>query len=156
MFFTKWLHLKEKRGKKIVQILTFSWSQWPLRRREQTPSGAVELLSPFSCFYLELVRAYPLKVPDFVLLCLSGLRLNLDMLAAYVGQPKTLRQSDWLDIPVVEEWFEHLAERKGKKKGLLFSKKPIQAFSMRLMCVFRVNYIGRCIAAGELVMKDCW
>lgn len=33
---------------------------------EQTPSGAAELLSPFSCFYLEPLRAYPLKVLDFV------------------------------------------------------------------------------------------
>lgn len=75
MFFTKLLHWKEKREKiwsNFSQILALWRCGRPLRPREQTPSGAAEPLLPFSCFYLELVRAYPLKVLDFVLLCLSS------------------------------------------------------------------------------------
>lgn len=75
MFFTKLLHWKEKREKiwsYFSQILALCRYGRPLRPREPTPSGAAELLLPFSCFYLELVQAYPLKVLDFVLLCLSS------------------------------------------------------------------------------------
>lgn len=99
-----------------------------------------------------------------MLLCLSSLGLNSDLLVAYAVQPRTLRRSDRLGVPVAEEWIKtHREERKyfiGKEKekngeiDFCFIRCHYKCLAMRLMCVFKGNYTGRGLAAGGLVMKD--
>lgn len=77
-------------------------------------------------------------------------------------RPRTLRRSDVSSDLAAAEWIEDATggkkvfnwEEKNGDMDLCFIRSHYKCLAMRLMCVFKVNYMGRGHAAGELVMKD--